>query len=66
MAQYQATHKIYEDGEFKYLWDNTLCAVLTKSGNFHIHLSRDWGDSVLKGGRKHYRFEEIFIDLENK
>ena len=66
MEQYQATHKIYEGGKFTYLWDNTHCAVLTKSGNFYVQMSREWGNSVLRGGRKHYRFEEIFYDLENK
>lgn len=66
MQQYQATHKIYEDGTFKYLWDNTRCAVLTKSGAYYTRMSREWADDVLKGQRKSYRFEEIFIDLENK
>lgn len=66
MQQYQATHKIYEDGMFKYLWDNTRCAVLTKSGAYLTSMSREWADSALKGQRKHCRFEEIFIDLENK
>lgn len=66
MERYQATHKIYEDGKFKYLWDNTRCAVLTPSGTYFTRMSREWGNSVLKGQRKSYRFEEIFIDLENK
>ena len=66
MQQHQATHKIYENGKFKYLWDNTRCAVLTKSGTYFTSMSREWADSVLKGQRKSYRLEEIFIDLENK